>query len=115
MPVRSIKVRLVQPKTAAAQSLLQSLWQTHVVLNEAVLFYTSRLLEMRAGPYQPRDGELISESACIARLDETIKCALTNNRARAGKRPLTASECDKTLDEARPWLRRLDESIIPPA
>jgi hypothetical protein len=66
MPVRSIKVKLIVPRSEEKRPLRQALWTTHRLFNEGVRYYMKWLLRMKGEPRPEADlndpsGELLRQ------------------------------------------------------
>jgi hypothetical protein len=52
MPVRSINLKLIVPRSEHGESLRRSLWTTHDEVNAATRYYDQQLLNLRAAIYE---------------------------------------------------------------
>jgi hypothetical protein len=59
--VRSLNLKMVLPRSEAGARLRQSLWITHVAINEAVAEIERVLLLCRGRSYYTGDDELVAE------------------------------------------------------
>jgi hypothetical protein len=102
MPVRSVNLKLVVPRTgdlAAARAL----WCTHEEVNRAVAHYERILLACRQAPYRLRDAEETSEGQVTAAALDLVDAARSMN-GYAGTVP---------REEALSLLRRYYDARIP--
>jgi hypothetical protein len=57
MPVRSINLKLLIPRSEADTSLRQALWTTHAEVNAATKYYECQLLRIRADAFEAATDE----------------------------------------------------------
>lgn len=104
MPTRSIKLKLIVPRSDAPEDarLRRALWETHAFTNEAIAFYEDMLLELRQQDVVTRrteDGDDVVTPASVyqGRLIARLK-----------RRGLD----DSRIQQALPLLRRLYERMV---
>ena len=78
---RSVKLKLVLPRSGS--DIPAVLWATHELINRAVAYYGRRLLLMRGGAYETRDGR-INESEVVEELLVTVRRAQAANGGDGG-------------------------------
>lgn len=80
MPVRSINLRLVIPRSPAGAPLRRSIWTTHAEINAAARYYEENLLRLRAEGYEARPSGEAAEPRRVS-LEEAKGLALATGRA----------------------------------
>jgi len=102
MPVRSIKLKLVVPRTEAGRGLRASLWTTHEEVNAATRYYEQWLLVLRGLPYETaargEQGGGVSADAIRAQALAAARAAQLANLERSGHQPEVVGTDDEVLD-----------------
>lgn len=108
MPVRSIKLKLVVPRSEAGRELRRALWFTHEEVNAATRYYEQWLLLLRGRSYETPEG-VVSAEDVHADLIRAVRAAQQANCKRAGEAPQAVGS-DKEVADA---LFRLFDLIAP--
>lgn len=77
--IRSIKLRLVVPRSAGKRDVPRALWATHAAVNAATAHYEQQLLRMRASAYLTKDGR-IEEQDLVTELLAQVRDAQQRNK-----------------------------------
>ncbi len=106
MPVRSLNLKFIVPRSPSDRGVAKALWSTHAAVNAAVCYYESQLLLMRGRGYRISDDEVKEADEVRAALLQAAREAQVRNGG---------PEDPGEDDEVCRLLRALYEQIVPSA